>query len=216
MSLYTRVSSNNSPVNSSSEAIDASSCAEFGNPFNSFSLPDISTEISDSASGASSDESDDAILNETARNTNILSEISSSEEALACSTELFMFVQTRIEELKLDFSHASESAIIQWALSAVDFLDELKMMKQSYSPAEADFVSAVKNAVEELFVQNGISTIDSDVWDSTRQKAVSVVRKKEVQNEIITGKQSTGVMYNGNLIRKQEVYLEISDNTTGD
>lgn len=115
-----------------------------------------------------------------------------------------------LKERIADFSIEGLS-IEKWALSVVDFLDEISWMSDSFSSRDVRVLRDFAKQMENLLSSMDCILVDEDLWTQESQRAVSVkkVLAKGASPRIIK-KGSTGLIVQGKLIRKQEVYLETS------
>ena len=140
------------------------------------------------------------------------SDLLKSDIFLKISTDLLLFFQDRL--LGLDELPHSD---VQWVIRAVDLLDEMQMMNRSYSENDSQAVNFIKDKILEDFSKIKVVIIDKDTWDGgNEQRAISVKRSPLVSVEKIEKKLSSGIIMNGALIRKQEVFLIIPEKQTGD
>ncbi|MBT8792739.1 hypothetical protein [Akkermansia muciniphila] len=115
-----------------------------------------------------------------------------------------------IKERIADFSIEGLS-IEKWALGVVDFMDEISWMSDSCSSRDVRVLRDLVKQMKALLSSMDCIPIDEDLWTQENQRAVSVkeVLPKGASPRIIK-KGSTGLIVQGKLIRKQEVYLETS------
>ncbi len=101
-----------------------------------------------------------------------------------------------------------------WGLALVDLLDELQLMQASYSPEDADAVSRLGWELRALLAHYEGELIDDSSWIPARQRAVKVERclpEGAAARVFPTG--LSGLLVRGELIRKQEVRLQLSSDS---
>ncbi len=118
-------------------------------------------------------------------------------------------VKDRLNDLQEE-----ETRTQAWALALVDLLDELKLMRPSYSECDAKVVSRLAQEFERLLQGEGFTRIDLDEWNPALQRAIRVERTlPEGAPAAIISKGASGLIIGGRLIRKQEVILNLSPDT---
>ncbi len=117
-------------------------------------------------------------------------------------------VKDRLSEMETE-----ESKVQSWAILGVDFLDELKLMQKSYSKADEEIIWLLMQELLTSLARKDCELIDEDVWTPKRQRAVRVERTlPEGAAPVILSKGRSGLIVRGELIRKQEVSVNLSPN----
>ncbi len=120
--------------------------------------------------------------------------------------DLGELIKARMEDIAEDA--ASEE---KWAIGIVELLDELSWMSASYSAHDAKIIRELDEELRSLLNVADCSLIDDDHWNPERQRAVSMPRDVPWETALqIEKKGRSGLIVKGKLIRKQEVYLNIS------
>ena len=138
------------------------------------------------------------------------SEILTTEEFLKISTELLLFFQTRLPEL--DETSQTETS---WIVQAVDLLDEIRMMECNYTAEDMEAIALIRNKLQKKLTELHVRIIDKDCWDAEEQRAISIKQDPDVFVEQIERKGASGIVVDGKLIRKQEVFLIIPEKQVG-
>ena len=136
--------------------------------------------------------------------TDLFYEILHGQQFLGITAELYLFIQDRAERLCESIDND-----IQWIVEAVDFLDELQIMKNSYTAKDIMAVDYIRNIILAKLTALETELIDSDEWNPALQRAISVTKDAAIVQEKILRKRSSGIIVSGKLIRKQEVVLLI-------
>ena len=120
--------------------------------------------------------------------------------------QLHEFIQDRIEQIR-----EAEGDDIQWCIETVDFMDELRMMEPSYSTRDKEAADFISGVIRKKCASLKIELIDHDEWTPTEQRALSLTRTPNADKARILRKGATGLRREGELIRKQEVILELPE-----
>lgn len=144
------------------------------------------------------------------KNADKFSEMLNTEEFLKMSTELLLFFQTRLSEL--DETSQSETS---WIIQAVDLLDEIRMMECNYAAEDMAAAGLIRNKLQNKLTELHVSIINKDCWDAEEQRAISIKQDPDVSVEQIERKGASGIVVDGKLIRKQEVFLIIPEKQVG-
>ena len=125
------------------------------------------------------------------------------------------FLKDRLAALSIIDKH-SQDDMIAWSSEAVDFIDELKLLSENLTDEEINILNDIVAKIRCQIVSFGGEIIDSDTWKPELQRAISVM--PNIQNEQITivGKGASGLLFKGELIRKQEVRIEKPLQNEGD
>lgn len=122
------------------------------------------------------------------------------------SENLKGLIQDRINDLNI-----TGLSVEQWALGVVDFIDEVSGIRNGLSDRERQHLKVLVNQLKKQLAAMDCVLIDEDEWNPKKQRAITT--RKTLPKEAlprITDKGATGLMIQGKLIRKQEVFIEIA------
>ena len=128
---------------------------------------------------------------------------SAPQSGTGLSSDWLSFVSDRLAELS-----PPDGSKPAWALGVVDFIDELKESDGEASQQEQAESAKLRESLTAFLTFHEYELLDSDTWDSAKQRAVAVHRSLDAMGPRILGKGSTGLARSGKVIRKQEVKLE--------
>ena len=119
------------------------------------------------------------------------------------SEETFDYLTYRLVDV------APEKHLInhKWAIAVVDFLDELRDSSAEWPLDEVPQIVALASAVEGYLEHCGYVCLDVDQWDASKQRAVATRYEASLPEMTILQKGATGLMHQGEVIRKQEVVV---------
>ena len=119
------------------------------------------------------------------------------------SEETFDYFTYRL----VDISPEKHLVNHKWAIAVVDFLDELRDSSAEWPLDEVPKIVALASAVEGYLEHCGYGCLDVDQWDASKQRAVATQHDASLPEMTILQKGATGLMYQGEVIRKQEVVV---------
>lgn len=123
------------------------------------------------------------------------------------SRDFCEFVMDRLSELSIGETSTENE---KWAVSVVDFFDELRGCAKEWIDSEAVCAKEIQRLLQSFIGYSGYSLIDLDKWDPDLQRAVAVEPDDAANEPIIIEKGATGLSKNGKIIRKQEVRIKRS------
>ena len=125
------------------------------------------------------------------------------------STDFRLFLQDRFQSLD-----ENDSSDMQWCISAVDLLDEIRIMSGSYSDDDSRAAVVVRERILKRLAEIHVTIIDKDTWAPVEQRAISVKKDASAVAERIERKGASGIVLDGKIVRKQEVFLVIPEKNT--
>lgn len=93
----------------------------------------------------------------------------------------------------------------------VDRWDDLGTVREKQPEALAKDIDAFRSILEELLSRCEVELLRSESWDPSTQRAISKEPRPGIKAPRILRVGSTGIRYQGKLIRKQEVVLAIPE-----
>lgn len=124
------------------------------------------------------------------------------------SSETRSFLEDRLEGLVI-VSPMNEDGILRWGQSAVSMIDELALLRAHISDEDLRVVDFVRGCICDKMKEMNLALIDKETWDSSCQRAVSVVRSDTAVETKILKKKACGMTFKGKVIKKQEVEVEM-------
>ena len=124
------------------------------------------------------------------------------------SNETRAFLEDRLEGLVI-VSPMNEDGILRWGQSAVSMIDELALLRAHISDEDLRVVDFVRGCICDKMKEMNLALIDKETWDSSCQRAVSVVRSDTAVETKILKKKACGMTFKGKVIKKQEVEVEM-------
>lgn len=124
------------------------------------------------------------------------------------SNETRSFLEDRLEGLIIE-SPLNDDRILEWGQSAVSMIDELVLLRAHISDEDLRVVDFVCGCICDKMKEMNLALIDKDTWDSSCQRAVSVVRSETAVETKILRKKACGMTFKGKVIKKQEVDVEM-------
>lgn len=118
------------------------------------------------------------------------------------------FLEDRLEGLVID-SPMNEDEILAWGLNVASTMDEFALLRAHLTADDLQVVEDVKHCICETLKDLNLDLIDKDTWDPSCQRAVSVVRNETAVATKILKKRSCGITFKGNVMKKQEVEVEM-------
>ena len=113
-----------------------------------------------------------------------------------------------LRELVADRMDNHRVLIEAWALEAVDTIDELLRVR-SNAGADAEALNRLCDVLREMLARVGCTVVDKDEWTPSLQRAVKTEKTLPPGTPPRIGKKLvTGLVVQGQLVRKQEVVLQ--------
>lgn len=113
-----------------------------------------------------------------------------------------------LRELVTDRLDNHRVLIEAWALEAVDTIDELLRVR-SNAGADAEALNRLCDVLREMLAAVGCTVVDKDEWTPSLQRAVKTEKTLPPGAPPRIGKKLvTGLLVQGQLVRKQEVVLQ--------
>lgn len=127
------------------------------------------------------------------------------------SNETRLFLEDRLEGLIIEspLNDDSDDRILEWGQSAVSIIDELALLRAHISDEDLRVVDFVCGCICDKMKEMNLALIDKETWDSSCQRAVSVVRSDTAVETKILKKKACGMTFKGKVIKKQEVEVEM-------
>lgn len=108
--------------------------------------------------------------------------------------------------------HALELTLPEWGVEAISIREEWNKLLPRYSSPDSDSLRQLLLALQRVMEKHGFEILHGQTWDPDIQRASIVHRTAAPDTEpMITNFISDGLRYRGDLIRKQEVELTISE-----
>lgn len=124
------------------------------------------------------------------------------------SNETRSFLEDRLEGLIIE-SPLNDDRILEWGQRAVSMIDELALLRAHISDEDLRVVDFVCGCICDKMKEMNLALIDKETWDSSCQRAVSVVRSDTAVETKILKKKACGMTFRGKVIKKQEVEVEM-------
>lgn len=113
-----------------------------------------------------------------------------------------------LHERRLDFDISKEDGnIVSLGLFLVDFCDEMQRKLQFVGEKERTVLVSLSDKMRRAMVDVGFEFINLAHWDRSVQKILSVERRPNVDGLQVVSTEETGLIYKGQLIRKQGVSI---------
>lgn len=118
------------------------------------------------------------------------------------------FLEDRLEGLVID-SPMKEERVLEWGQNVVSLIDEIKLLRTRASADDLTAVDKVADCLREKMKDMNLALIDEEEWNPSCQRAVAVMRSETASKTKILNKKSCGMTFNGKVIKKQEVEVEM-------
>ena len=113
-----------------------------------------------------------------------------------------------LRDLVTDRLDNLRALIETWALEAVDTIDEL-MRACNNAGSDAEALNRLCDELREMLAAAGCTVIDEDEWTPSLQRAIKTEKTLPAGSPACIGKKiATGLVVQGQLVRKQEVVLQ--------
>lgn len=124
------------------------------------------------------------------------------------SSQTRAFLEDRLDGVAID-SPMSEDLAVKWGLRVASLIDEITLLRTHVAEDDLRIVDMVYNATLDKMRELNFALLDEDQWNPSFQRAVSVVRSETVTETKILRKKACGMTFNGRVIKKQEVEVEM-------
>lgn len=118
------------------------------------------------------------------------------------------FLEDRLEALVVD-SPMKEVRVLEWGQNAVSLIDEIRLLRTRATADDLTVVDMVADRLREKMTDMHLALIDEEDWNPSCQRAVAVMRSETATKTRILKKKSCGMTFNGKVIKKQEVDVEM-------